>query len=76
MKRYFFISLTNTLLLLATLGFARPWCVIRVRRFILDSLAVVGPKNLDDFAGQARTEIRSVGEQAADVYDLDVDFGF
>lgn len=76
MKRYFFISLTNTLLLLATLGFARPWCVIRVRRFILDNLAVVGPKNLDDFAGQARTEIRSVGEQAADVYDLDVDFGF
>lgn len=76
MKRYLFIALTNMLLRSVTLGLASPWCVVRVRRFLLDNLAVVGPRNLDDFVGQRRAEIRSVGEQAADMYDLDVDFGF
>jgi uncharacterized membrane protein YjgN (DUF898 family) len=76
MKRYLTIAITNTLLRSVTLGLASPWCVVRVRRFLVENLAVIGPHSLDDFVGQRRAEIRSVGEQVADAYDLDVDFGF
>ncbi len=76
MKRYLVIAITNTLLRSVTLGLATPWCVVRVRRFLLEDLAVIGSQSLDDFVGERRAEIRSLGEQAADSYDLDIDFGF
>jgi uncharacterized membrane protein YjgN (DUF898 family) len=76
MGRYLAIAITNTLLRSVTLGLASPWCVVRVRKFLVENLAVIGPQSLDDFVGQRRAEIRSIGEQAAEMYDLDVDFGF
>lgn len=76
MKRYLLIAITNTLFRSITLGLATPWCVVRVRRFLVEDLALIGTQSLDDFVGERRAEIRSLGEQAADAYDLDIDFGF
>lgn len=76
MKRYLVIAITNALLRSVTLGLATPWCVVRVRRFLVGDLALIGAQSLDAFVGERRAEIRSLGEQAADAYDLDVDFGF
>ncbi len=76
MKRYLVIAITNTILRSATLGLATPWCVVRVRRFLVKDLALIGTQSLDEFVGERRAEIRSLGEQAADAYDLDIDFGF
>lgn len=76
MKRYLVIAITNTLLRSVTLGLATPWCVVRVRRFLVEDLVLIGAQSLDDFLGERRAEIRSLGEQAADAYDLDIDFGF
>lgn len=76
MIRYVFIEITNIALRALSLGLASPWCVVRVRRFLVDELALVGPQNMDEFIGERREEVRSLGEQAAEVYDLDLDFGF
>jgi len=75
-KRYLFIVVSNTIARSLTLGLATPWCVIRTRRFLVDGLVLTGPADLDDFVGQRRDEVRSLGEQAAEAYDLDIDFGF
>lgn len=75
-QRYLLIAISNSIARAITLGLATPWCVIRTRRFLVDGLALVGPASLDDFVGQRREEVRSLGEQAAEAYDLDIDFGF
>lgn len=74
--RYLLIAVSNSLARAISLGLATPWCVIRTRRFLVDGLALAGPASLDEFVGQRREEVRSLGEQAAEAYDLDIDFGF
>lgn len=74
--RYLLIAVSNSLARAISLGLATPWCVIRTRRFLVDGLILVGPADLDDFVGQRREEVRSLGDQAAEAYDLDIDFGF
>jgi uncharacterized membrane protein YjgN (DUF898 family) len=74
--RYLFIAISNSLIRTLTLGLATPWCVIRTRRFLVDGLALIGPAKLDDFSGEKQRDTQSFGDQAAEVYDLDLDFGF
>ncbi len=76
MRRYLAIEVVNIVMKAVTLGLATPWCVIRIRRFLLEDLELIGPRNIDEFVGQKRAEVRSLGDQAAEAYDLDVDFGF
>lgn len=74
--RYVYIVLTNLLLKSLSLGLATPYCVVRMHRYKVENLALVGPDSLNGFFASTEKELHAVGDQAADLYDIDIDFGF
>ena len=72
--RYAWISITNLLATLATLGFARPWAAIRMARYLatVTALDTTGP--LDAYVGTIRDEGGAVGSDYLDVEGCDLGF--
>ncbi len=71
-----YIGVTNFLLQLITLGLAAPFCTIRMRRYIIKNLSIGGSDTLDNFLSHTTAELNALGEQAAEIYDVDIDIGF
>ncbi|TVO58879.1 YjgN family protein [Denitromonas halophila] len=72
--RYVFIVLTNWLLTALTLGLYRPFAVVRLWRYRVEHLALLPAGTLTAFMAVQAEEARVIGEEAADL--LDVDLGF
>jgi uncharacterized membrane protein YjgN (DUF898 family) len=70
------IALGNAALTILTLGLAHPWCVVRLLKYKMSCLSVTSAAGLESFVGVRREEVRALGDQAADVLDMDLDFGF
>ena len=58
-----------------TMGFATPWAQIRMARYRLEHLALVGEPDLDKFVGEKKESARALGEEVADFFDVDLSFG-
>ena len=70
--RLFGIMLTNLLGIVLTLGLYRPFAVVRLLRYRLQTVTLLGPGDLDQFvAGQAVTG-GAIGEETAEVFDIDI----
>lgn len=74
--RYTWIAASNFALRAISLGLLTPFCVVRMRRYMVENLILHGPDSIDQFVAEKQQEITSLGDQAAELYDLDVDFGF
>ncbi|MFV0662138.1 YjgN family protein [Denitromonas sp.] len=72
--RYVWIVLSNWLLTALTLGLFRPFAVVRLWRYRVEHLALLPAGTLTDFMAVQAEEARVIGEEAADL--LDVDLGF
>lgn len=70
------VGLVNAALVLCSLGLAYPWCVVRLLKYKMSCLSVASPGGVQSFVGVRREEIQALGDQAADVLDMDLDFGF
>jgi uncharacterized membrane protein YjgN (DUF898 family) len=70
------IAFVNGLLLVCTLGLAYPWCAVRLLRYKMSCLAVTSAEGVQSFVGARREEVQALGDQAADVLNMDLDFGF
>jgi uncharacterized membrane protein YjgN (DUF898 family) len=71
-RKLFFISLTNFFGVLLTLGFYHPFAMVRLLRYKIQSITLVADGDLDDFvAGQAR-DVGAAGEEAAEMFDIDI----
>jgi uncharacterized membrane protein YjgN (DUF898 family) len=72
--RYAWISITNLLATLASLGFARPWAAVRMAAYLatVTALDTTGP--LDDYVGTLRHEGAAVGSEYMDVEGFDLGF--
>jgi len=70
------IALGNAALTIVTLGLAHPWCVVRLLKYKMSCLSVASAAGLESFVGVRREEVRALGDQASDVLDMDLDFGF
>jgi uncharacterized membrane protein YjgN (DUF898 family) len=72
--RYAWISITNLLATLATLGFARPWAAVRMANYLatVTALDTTGP--LDEYVGTVRDEGGAVGSEYLDVEGFDLGF--
>lgn len=68
------LLLVNTLLTLLTLGFYRPWAMVRTAQYKADHMSVVAVSELDGFVAGEAKHIDALGEEVGDFYDLD--FGF
>lgn len=67
-----FLMLTNSLAVFFTFGLMKPWAKVRTVRFMLkySSLEVNG--SLDDFIAAQKAESSAIGEEIADVFELDL----
>ena len=73
-RRYAWISITNVIATLATLGFARPWAAIRMASYLatVTALDTTGP--LDEYVGPVRDEGGAFGSEYMDLEGFDLGF--
>ncbi|WP_189072016.1 YjgN family protein [Deinococcus sedimenti] len=68
------ISVTNSLAQVLTLGLATPWAAIRRARFVLLGTHIRAITDLDHFRGQAQLPGTALGEAASELLDIQVGF--
>lgn len=66
------LYLSNTVGILLSLGLLIPWARIRMARYRLHNLFVVGEAGLDSFVAARGEEVAAIGEGVADVFDIDI----
>ena len=73
-KRYFYILVTNMLLVLFTAGLALPWAKVRVARYIADNSWIEASDiDINSYLTQKEKEQSAIGEEIGDVLDIDID---
>ena len=66
------ITLSNLLLVMLTLGLFIPWAKVRLARFQLESARVLPASDLQEFVETEPETIGAVGEEAATAFDFDI----
>jgi uncharacterized membrane protein YjgN (DUF898 family) len=75
MRDLLWIYLSNMLVLIITLGLATPWAQIRLARYRMEHIAISGETDWDKFVGEKKEATRALGEEIADMFDVDLSFG-
>jgi len=68
-----FISLTNALSIIFTLGLAYPWAKMRYLRYKLEN-TYFECDDYDKFIGDGREDSSAIGEETMDFFDIDIGF--
>ncbi len=68
---YAVLVLVNTLALTLTLGFFRPWAMVRVARYKAAHLSLMAEGDLDDFLAAQEMEQSAFGEGVSDLFDFE-----
>ena len=66
------IYLTNALAILASLGLAIPWAVVRTLRYRADQMEVRLHGTMTEFLGSEQEAVAAVGAEAMDLFDWDL----
>ena len=66
------LTFSNLLLTLATLGLFYPWAKVSVSRYRAEHLAVTGPSDLDGFMSSMMAQQGAIGEEVASFFDIDI----
>jgi len=74
-RKVAFISITNFLAIIFTLGLAVPWATVRLTRYIVGHTEVDTSAGFDEYLTQQQAEQSSLGEQIGDAFDVDVGIG-
>jgi len=75
MRDLILLYITNALILLFTLGLATPWVQIRMAKYRANHLALTGETDWDKFVGEKKDASRALGEEIAEMFDVDISFG-
>lgn len=70
--RMLFISLTNIVGVLLTLGLFIPFAQIRMLKYRIESISFFPGGSLDDFIAESKAEANATGEGLADLLDFDL----
>jgi uncharacterized membrane protein YjgN (DUF898 family) len=73
---FFWIYLSNFLLVLFTLGLAYPWAVIRVTKYMAETISVTNTEHLDKFISQQQERQSALGDEMGDAFDVDAGIDF
>jgi uncharacterized membrane protein YjgN (DUF898 family) len=68
----FRITLVNLILIVLTLGFYRPFAVIRTLRYRVEAVRLLPAGDLDSFVAGSEAAVAAFGEEAADLFDFDL----
>ena len=71
-RKLAFVTITNFLLVIFTLGLAMPWAKVRMARLLLGNSQVDTSVGIDGYVTQQQKEQSSLGEQIGDAFDVDV----
>jgi uncharacterized membrane protein YjgN (DUF898 family) len=63
---------SNWLLTIVTLGLFWPWAKVRVAAYRAKHMALLAAGNLDSFVAGEATSAAALGDEAADMFDMDV----
>jgi uncharacterized membrane protein YjgN (DUF898 family) len=66
------ITLSNLVLVVLTLGLFIPWASVRLARFQMQSMRLLPAGDLQEFAAAEPEAIGAVGEEAASAFDFDI----
>jgi uncharacterized membrane protein YjgN (DUF898 family) len=66
------ITASNFVLVVLTLGLFIPWAMVRLAKFQLESVRLLPAGDLQEFAAAEPEAIGAVGEEAATVFDFDI----
>ena len=69
---YFKLLLSNTLLALSTLGLAYPWIAVRMARYQLHHIHIIG--DIEQFSGTSSQDTNALGEEIGSAFDLEIGF--
>lgn len=72
--RYTWISISNVVATIFTLGLARPWAAVRYARYVAGVTGLYATTDLDEFVGSLKDEGGAVGSEYMDVEGFDVGF--
>lgn len=75
MRDLTWLYLSNTAILIMTVGLATPWAQIRLARYRAEHLALTGETDWDKFAGEKKEKLRATGEEISEIFDIDLSFG-
>ena len=75
MRDLLWLYLSNIVVLVITLGLATPWAQIRMARYRISHLAITGETDWDQFVGEKKEASRALGEEIANMFDVDLSFG-
>lgn len=70
----FVIYLTNFIGIVLTLGLFKPFADIRLARYRLEHTVLQAQGSLDEFLAAREQAVSAVGEETADVFDVDISF--
>jgi uncharacterized membrane protein YjgN (DUF898 family) len=68
----FLIYLSNTIAIILSLGLLIPWAMIRTAHYRADNLKLAVVGNLADFTAEEQNKGSALGEEIAEVIDLDL----
>jgi uncharacterized membrane protein YjgN (DUF898 family) len=66
------IYITNALAIIASLGLAIPWAVIRTWKYRADNFRVYQEGALSQFRGSNKSTVGAFGAETLDIFDLDI----
>jgi uncharacterized membrane protein YjgN (DUF898 family) len=66
------ISLSNFVLVVVTLGLFMPWAAVRLARVQVDAVRLLPASDLQEFVAAEPETIGAVGEEAATAFDFDI----
>lgn len=71
-RRLYAITMTNLLGIVMTLGLFMPFAAIRLARYRLECVTLLSAGSLDDFVAGQQRDVTATGEEAADLFDVDI----
>ncbi len=74
-RDFMWLYFTNLLAIMFSFGLATPWAQIRMARYRVSKLHIVGDVDFDQFVGDKKAEVKATGEEIADMFDVDLSFG-
>jgi uncharacterized membrane protein YjgN (DUF898 family) len=66
------ITFSNLLAIIVSVGLLMPWARVRMTRYLAANLIMHGPPDLDTFVQGTRPDARALGEEASDFFDVDI----
>lgn len=69
---YIGIALTNWLLIMMSMGLYAPFARVRMAQYRVEALGLSAPDGLDAFVGDEQQRITALGDEASEMFDLDI----